>query len=41
MIYESVETEIFLKWRNSLRDHTAQTKIRVRIARAMAGNFGD
>ena len=39
--YESVETEVFAKWRNELRDTVAKTKIRARIARAEAGNFGD
>jgi putative addiction module killer protein len=41
MAYESVETEIFRKWRNNLRDARAQLKIKVCITRAMAGNFGD
>jgi putative addiction module killer protein len=41
MTYTAVETDVFSKWRNELRDTLAQTKIRVRIARAEAGNFGD
>jgi putative addiction module killer protein len=41
MIYQAIETEVFGKWRDGLCDTTAQTKIRVRITRAMTGNFGD
>jgi putative addiction module killer protein len=41
MEYEVVQTEDFKNWRTNLRDIRAKTKIRLRIERAAAGNFGD
>jgi putative addiction module killer protein len=34
-------SEPFTEWLGSLRDKTAQARIRVRLQRVQAGNFGD
>jgi putative addiction module killer protein len=41
MIYEVVQTEIFAKWMNALRDRKAQTIIAARIDRVRVGNMGN
>ena len=33
--------DVFGEWTRSLRDHRAYARIRVRLARLQAGNFGD
>jgi putative addiction module killer protein len=41
MNYEIAETEMFVSWRENLKDLRAKDKIRSRINRASMGNFGD
>ena len=40
MQYEVVQTELFGRWLNALRDRKAQTIIAARIDRVRAGNLG-
>jgi putative addiction module killer protein len=41
MMYESVLTKEFIRWRDGLKDAMARKRIAARIIRAEAGNFGD
>lgn len=41
MSYLIQQTEVFVKWRSTLKDLRVQTAIRRRLERAQAGNLGD
>ena len=40
-MFEVIESDVFGRWMDGLKDQMAKNQINIRIRRAAAGNFGD